>query len=339
MSTTSTPPPSRSSNAAATPNVVVDNYLDAGYFDRNLRRDVLDGLTAEFKELPPKWFYDDHGSALFEQITQLEEYYPTEAERSILLDHADEIARTSGADTLVELGSGAADKTRVLLDALDAAGNLRRFVPFDVSEGILRSSSTELVADYPGLEVHGVVGDFEHHLDRIPSAGRRLIALLGGTIGNFAPVTRKGFLSEIASEMKPGDHFLLGTDLVKDRARMITAYDDPHGVTAAFNKNVLSVLNGRLGADFDLDRFEHVARFDETDEWMDLRLRSLVDQDVYIADLDLTVHFDAGEEMRTEISAKFRRDGVTRELAAVGLDLTHWWTDPRDDYALSLSRR
>ncbi len=316
----------------------IDNYLDADYFDRSLRSDVLNGFDSDFKELPPKWFYDDHGSQLFEEITRLEEYYPTEAERSILRTHAAEIVALSGADTLVELGSGAADKTRVLLDALRDAGQLERFVPFDVSEGILRSSSEAILAEYPGIEVHGVVGDFERHLDKIPTTGRRMTALLGGTIGNFNPHERKGFLTEIVAGKNPGDTFLLGTDLVKDHDRLVLAYDDPYGVTAAFNKNVLTVLNTRLNANFDVDQFEHVARFDADREWMDLRLRSLVDQDVRIEDLDLDVHFDAGEEMRTEISAKFRKAGVEQELATVGLELVGWWTDERGDYALSVSR-
>lgn len=316
----------------------IDNYLDEDYFDRNLRSDVLDGFASDFKELPPKWFYDDHGSKLFEEITRLEEYYPTEAERSILRDHAGEIVALSGADTLVELGSGGADKTRVLLDALRDAGRLKRFVPFDVSEGILRSSSEAIVQEYPGIEIHGVVGDFERHLDKIPDEGRRMTALLGGTVGNFNPNERKGFLTDIVAGKSPGDTFLLGTDLVKDHERLVLAYDDPHGVTAAFNKNVLTVLNKRLNATFDIDTFAHVARFDVEHEWMDLRLRSLIDQDVRIADLDLDVHFDAGEEMRTEISAKFRKAGVERELATVGLEMVGWWTDVRGDYALSLSR-
>ena len=316
----------------------IDNHLDDDYFERTLRNDVLNGFENDFKELPPKWFYDDHGSQLFEEITQLEEYYPTEAERSILRDHAHEIAAIAGADTLVELGSGAADKTRVLLDAMQATGQLRRFVPFDVSSGILESSSVALLDEYPGLDIHGVVGDFEHHLSKIPAEGTRLTALLGGTIGNFNPNERKGLLTDIAANKNPGDTLLLGTDLVKDHDRLVLAYDDPHGVTAAFNKNLLNVLNSRLDANFDLDTFEHVARFDTVHEWMDLRLRSLIDQTIRIEDLDLDVHFAAGEEMRTEISAKFRKDGIAHELETVGLELVGWWTDARGDYALSLSR-
>ena len=222
--------------------LVVDDHLDTGYFERNLRDDVLRGLgvaPGEQKSLPPKWFYDDYGSELFEAITRLEEYYPTEAERTILRTNADDIAVTSAADTLVELGSGAADKTTTLLDAFEATGQLKRFIPFDVSDGILRSSSETLIARYPDMDIHGVVGDFEHHLDKIPGGGTRLIALLGGTIGNFAPSKRKELLRHIVATMAPGDGFLLGTDLVKDHDRLVLAYDDPHGVTAAFNKNCL----------------------------------------------------------------------------------------------------
>lgn len=324
-------------NSPSSDRLRVDTHLDADYFERTLRADVIDGLTGSFKELPPKWFYDDVGSQLFEEITRLDEYYPTEAERSILRTHADDIARLAKADTLVELGSGAADKTHVLLDALSAAGTLRRFVPFDVSEGILRSSSARLLDEYPAIDIHGVVGDFERHLDTIPGGGQRLIALLGGTVGNFNPHERKALLTDIVSGMSPGDTFLLGTDLVKDHGRLVRAYDDSLGVTAAFNKNVLQVLNRRLDATFDLDTFEHVATFDVEREWMDLRLRSLVDQDVQIRALDLTVHFDAGEEMRTEISAKFRTDNIAYELETVGLEVIDWWSDERGDYAVTLA--
>ena len=315
----------------------VDNYLDADYFDRALRSDVFEGLQKTPKQLPPKWFYDDRGSELFEQITRLEEYYPTEAERAILREHATDIARASGANTLVELGSGAADKTRVLLDGLAEAGQLERFVPFDVSEGILRSSSLALLDEYPGLTISGVVGDFEHHLGRIPREGKQIIALLGGTVGNFDPDLRRTFLENIVNGMKPGDSFLLGTDLVKDHARLELAYNDPQGITAEFNKNVLHVLNDRVKANFDPDNFEHYAKFDIENEWIDIRLRSTVNQDVRIEELDLDVHFAANEYLHTEISTKFRKEKVAAEVAEMGLELTEWWTDPNDDYALSLS--
>lgn len=317
--------------------LTIANHLDGEYFDRSLRSDVHAGLTRSPKCLPPKWFYDDRGSDLFEQITKLTEYYPTEAERSILAAHADDIARSAGADTLVELGSGAADKTRVLLDGMARTGNLTRFVPFDVSEGILRSSSLDLLDEYPELVISGVVGDFEQHLREIPTEGVRLTALLGGTVGNFAPTFRKAFLDDVVSTMSPGDTFLLGTDLVKDIDRLELAYNDPAGITAEFNKNVLHVLNGQLGADFALDSYEHVAYFDTENEWIDIGLRALSAQDVRVSELDLDVSFAEGEVMQTEISAKFRKEGVREELAAVGLELREWWTDERGDYAVSLS--
>lgn len=321
----------------ATSRLRVDNYLDDDYFDRALRSDVFQGLQLSPKKLPPKWFYDDRGSELFEQITRLDEYYPTEAERAILNTYAADIARASGADTLVELGSGAADKTRVLLNGLSETGQLKHFVPFDVSEGILRSSSMDLLDDYPELTISGVVGDFEHHLSKIPNEGKQLTALLGGTVGNFYPELRGVFLKEIVAGMKPGDSFLLGTDLVKNTARLELAYNDPQGITAAFNMNVLHVLNDRVKANFNPDQFEHYAVFDTENEWIDIRLRSLADQDVRVEELDLDVHFDEGEFLHTEISAKFTRGKVAKEVADAGLELTEWWVDPNGDYAVSLS--
>jgi len=317
---------------------VVDVHLDADDITDALRSDVRRGLTSLPKELPPKWFYDDRGSELFDQITRLPEYYPTSREREILQREAAAIVQRSGADTLVELGSGTSEKTLALLDAFCAApGGLSRFVPFDVCEGFLRASAQTIAERYPGLAVHGVVGDFDHHLGRIPSGGRRLIAFLGGTIGNLGPADRKEFFADLADHMAPGDSLLLGTDLVKDPARLVRAYDDAAGVTAAFNRNVLSVVNRELGADFTPDRFEHVALWNDSEEWIEMRLRSTIDQPVRVRDLDLSVAFAAGEDMRTEISAKFRRSGITRELGAVGLDVAEWWTDGDDDFAVSLS--
>jgi L-histidine Nalpha-methyltransferase len=241
------------------------------------------------------------------------------------------------ADTLIELGSGTSEKTRLLLDALRSAGTLTRFVPFDVSETTLRDAATAVVAEYPGVSVHAVAGDFERHLDRLPGGGRRLVAFLGGTIGNLLPDARARFLAEIAAGIGGDDAFLLGTDLVKDPTRLVAAYDDAAGVTAEFNRNVLRVLNRELGADFDPDRFEHVARYDAEHEWIEMRLRSTEAQVVNVPALGLVVPFRAAEEMRTEVSSKFRRDRVARELAAAGLRLIEWWTDPAGDLALSLS--
>ncbi|NYJ05647.1 L-histidine N(alpha)-methyltransferase [Petropleomorpha daqingensis] len=303
-----------------------------------LRADALAGLTATPKELPPRWFYDERGSELFDRITRLPEYYPTRTERSILDARAGEIAAAAGADVLVELGSGTSEKTRLLLTALREAGTLRRFVPFDVDPSVLRLAGAALTEEYPGLEVDGVVGDFTRHLGELPTDGRRMVAFLGSTIGNLAPAERAAFLADLAATLQPGDSFLLGTDLVKDPGRLVRAYDDAEGVTAEFNRNVLLVLNRELKADFDPESFDHVALWDAEHEWIEMRLRSARDQQVNVAALDLGVPFAAGEEMRTEISAKFRKAGVERELAAAGLAMTHWWTDPAGDFGLSLAQ-
>ena len=317
--------------------VRIDVHLGQDELDAALRDDVRRGLTSTPKQLPPKWFYDDRGSMLFDEITRLPEYYPTRREREILQARAADIAEITGADTLVELGSGTSEKTTLLLDALHDAGRLRRFVPFDVCEPVLRDAAATIAARYDGLSVIAVVGDFEHHLEEIPDIGRRLVVFLGGTIGNLVPDERARFLSAIAVQMGPDDAFLLGTDLVKDIGRLEAAYDDSAGVTAAFNKNMLAVINDRLAADFHPDRFDHVARFDTENEWIEMHLRSTDDQTVTIRDLDLTVQFAAGEEMRTEISAKFTRPRVEAELLAAGLKPAEWWTDPAGDFAVSLA--
>jgi L-histidine N-alpha-methyltransferase len=316
----------------------IDSYLSAGD-ERSLAEDVLDGLTRPFKELPPKHFYDARGAELFDRICELPEYYPTRTERAILLAHADAIVATTDAVELVELGSGTAAKTRVLLDAMQDAGTLRRYVPFDVTEAVVRECAETLVNEYPGLEVHGVIGDFERHLDRVPSRiGPRVIAFLGGTIGNFTPGSRRRFLRSIGKLLGPGDSLLLGTDLVKDPGVIEAAYDDAQGVTAEFNRNVLHVLNRELGADFDVDDFDHVATFDEHHEWIEMRLRARRNQAVTIADLDLVVEFEAGEELRTEISAKFTRPRLEGDLAAAGMELVSWHTDADELFALSLAQ-
>jgi L-histidine Nalpha-methyltransferase len=302
-----------------------------------LRADARAGLTASPKVLPPKWFYDEEGCRLFDEITRLPEYYPTRTERAILAARAGDIAASTSADTLVELGSGTSEKTRLLLDALSAQGSLRRFVPFDVSEPTLRDAAAAIELEYPGVEVHAVVGDFERHLDRLPAGGTRLVAFLGSTIGNLDPAGRARFYGSLAAGLAPDDTLLLGTDLVKDSRRLEAAYDDDAGVTAAFNRNVLAVLNRELAADFVPERFAHVAKWDPGEEWIEMRLRSQATQTVRVDELDLDVEFADGEEMRTEISAKFRRQRVEAELAAAGLALTAWWTDPDGDFALSLS--
>jgi L-histidine N-alpha-methyltransferase len=319
--------------------VQVDSWLTEDD-ERSLANDVLDGLTKPFKELAPKHFYDARGSELFDQICELPEYYPTRAELAILRQRSAEIVAATGARELVELGSGASAKARVLMDAMDAAGQLRRYVPLDVSQSVVEDAARVLIDDYPDLMVHGVVGDLERHLQHVPPSDGvpRLVALLGGTIGNFPPGTRRGVLSKISTLLGPEDRLLLGTDLVKDPAVIETAYNDSAGVTAAFNRNLLHVLNRELEADFDPDAFAHVAFFDRRHEWVEMRLRALRPCSVLVGRLDLRVEFAAGEELRTEISTKFTRERVAGDLMAAGLELTDWFTDADGLYGISMAR-
>lgn len=300
-----------------------------------LRADVRSGLAAEEKQLPPKWFYDARGSELFERITELPEYYPTRTEAALLAHSVDEIAVASGADTLVELGSGSSSKTRLLLDAFARAGTLRRYVPQDVSESALRLAMDSLAVEYPDLALHGVVGDFTVHLDRLPRGDRRMVAFLGGTIGNLLPAERRAFLTQLRSVLRPGEQLLLGTGLVIDPSVLVPAYDDSAGVTAEFNRNVLHVLNRELGADFDVDGFDHRAVWDRDHEWIEMRLVARRAMTVRV--LEMTVEFAAGEEMRTEISAKFRREGIRDMLAETGFEVTRTWADPQERFALTLA--
>ncbi len=319
--------------------IAIEVHLDADAAAA-MAEDVRIGLSASPKELSPKYFYDERGSQLFEQITELPEYYPTRREREVLADRSAAIVATAGGPgTLVELGSGSASKTRHLLSAMRDAGRLETYVPVDISEEITHETARMLVEEYPELEIRGLVCDFESDLERIHSDGQdRLLAFLGGTIGNLYPGERREFLTRIAALFGPGDHLLLGTDLVKETTRLEAAYDDAAGVTAEFNKNVLQVLNRELGADFDLDAFEHVARYDAREERMDIRLRSLAEQTVQLADLGITIEFAAGEEMRTEISTKFTRERLECVYAEAGLEMRGWFTDAAGDYALSLAR-
>jgi L-histidine N-alpha-methyltransferase len=321
---------------AATRDITIVSRLGAD--ERTLAFDVLDGLTRPFKEIPPKHFYDTEGARLFDEITRLPEYYPTRSERAILAAHSGDIVRDTGAAELVELGSGVPTKTLLLLDAMRGAGTLDRYVPFDVSEVVLRESAENLVERYPGLRVYGVVGDFERHLDALPPAeGPRVVAFLGGTIGNFPPGSRRRFLRSLGRGLRAQDVLLLGTDLVKDPAVLEAAYNDAAGVTAAFNRNVLAVINRELDADFDLEAFEHVAFYDRQHEWIEMRLRALRPQVVDVRRLGLTVHFANREELRTEISAKFTRERLEADLGAAGLGLRAWLTDPDALFALSVA--
>lgn len=317
--------------------LTLSNHLAEDSALHALRRDVFVGLQQTPKSLPPKWFYDSVGSDLFDQITRLPEYYPTRAEAAILRSRSTEVAAASQADTLVELGSGTSEKTRMLLDALRDRGALRSFVPFDVDAGVLSAAAAAIQREYSGVEINAVCGDFEEHLAEIPSDGRRLFVFLGSTIGNLTPAPRAEFLANLSSVLRPGDSLLLGTDLVKDTDRLVRAYDDAAGVTARFNLNVLAVINRQLDGDFDLDAFQHVARWNAQEERIEMWLRSTRRQRVRVGALDLTVDFDAGEEMLTEVSCKFRPDAVGAELADVGLRRTRWWTDDAGDFGLSLA--
>jgi len=321
----------------------IDVHLTPDDARAALRADVRLGLTARPRTLPPKYFYDARGSALFEEITALPEYYPTRTEAALLTAHVDEIAGLTGATTLVELGSGSSAKTRLLLDALTRAGTLRRYVPLDVSAAALREALDALAVRYPALGLHGVVGDFTVHLDRLPrdtgaaNGDRRLLAFLGGTIGNLEPPQRALFLARVRAALRPREHLLLGAALVTDPAVLVAAYDDAAGVTAEFNRNVLHVLNRELHADLDVDAFAHVALWDAEREWIEMRLRAVRPVATTVGDLGLAVEFAAGEELHTEISAKFRTDGLAAELAAAGLRPERIWVDPLERFALTLA--
>lgn len=318
---------------------LLDIHLTDDDLTAALRTDARTGLTAVPKSLPPKWFYDARGSELFERITELPEYYPTRTERALLERVVGEIATAARADVLVELGAGSAAKTRLLLDALTTEGSLKTYVPQDVSAAALRGATAEIAAEYPGLAVHGVVSDFTDTLHNLPRGGRRMIAFLGGTIGNLVPAERAEFLADINEVLEPGELLLLGAGLVIDPAVLVPAYDDAAGVTAEFNRNVLHVLNHRLAADFAPDKFEHVAVWDPENEWIEMRLRATEPMTATVAALDLTVDFAAGEEMRTEISAKFRPETLAAELDAAGFTPAHTWSDPDDRFTLVLAER
>ncbi len=315
----------------------IDVHLSPDDVRRQMRADAVRGLQAAEKTIPPVWFYDERGSRLFEEITQLPEYYPTRAERALLERHAPSIAEQAKADTLVELGAGACDKTRVLLSALDQAGTLARYVPFDVSDEFLRSAAGSLAEEFDALDIHLVIGDFHHHLAEIPAEGRRMIAFLGGTIGNLDPTQRARFLFDLNCTMDSGDSLLLGTDLVKDRTRLITAYDDANGVTADFNRNVLHVLNEQLGGNFDPALFRHVAVWNEEQQWIEMRLRAEEDTEVSLTEAGLTVRFDRGEDLLTEISAKFTPERVEQELTAAGFVVDGMWGADDGEFLLTLA--
>jgi L-histidine N-alpha-methyltransferase len=315
----------------------IDVHLSAEEVRSQMLDDARRGLLSAQKSIPPVWFYDERGSQLFEDITQLPEYYPTRAERRLLEAHAGSIAELSKADTLVELGAGACEKTRVLLAALEDLGSLSRYVPFDVSDEFLRGAATGLSEEFPTLDIHVVIGDFHRHLAEIPSGGRRMIAFLGGTIGNLNPTQRARFLFDLNCTMASDDSLLIGTDLVKDRNRLVAAYDDAAGVTADFNRNVLCVLNEQLGGDFDPEGFRHVALWNEDEQWIEMRLRAEAPGDVSLADAGITVHFEEGEDLLTEISAKFTPERVERELSDAGFVVEGMWGAKEGEFLLTLA--
>ena len=316
----------------------IDVHLPAGFAAEALKHDARRGLAAIPRSIPPKWLYDSVGSALFEQITVLPEYYPTQSEAEILARHAEEICSTAGCDTLVELGSGSSTKTRLLIDAMASTCGLDCYVAVDISEAAIRGAGEGLVREFPNLSVRGLVADFEHQLHLLPREGRRLVAFLGTTIGNLEPPQRHAFLDSVRATLVAGDRFLLGADLIKPTSVLLPAYDDAAGVTAAFNKNILNVLNRGVGASFDPECFDHVALWNENWHWVEMRLRSRCDQTVRVEDLDVTVRLRAGEDIRTEVSTKFSRQGLEEELARVGLAPDGWWTDPGGMCSVSMWR-
>ncbi|MGH9077538.1 MAG: L-histidine N(alpha)-methyltransferase [Acidimicrobiales bacterium] len=324
---------------APTASPPIQVHLSPEDHSSRLADDVRRGLTATPKQVPSKWLYDPVGCSLFEEICDLPEYYPTRAERAILAERARQIAVIANARAVVDLGSGTSEKTVPVLDALDRIGRLERFVGVDVAEPTLRQALAGLAGRYRELELEGVVADFELQLDRIPDGQDRLVMFLGGTIGNLDPAARHRFLTSLAGMLSAGEWFLVGTDLVKDPRRLVAAYDDAAGATAAFNRNVLSVLNTELGANFNPAAFDHVARWDAGREWIEMRLRPSRSQRVDIPALGLEVDVDAGEPIITEISAKFRPEGIRAELSGAGFAVEAWWTDRDRDFAVTLARR
>jgi L-histidine N-alpha-methyltransferase len=303
----------------------------------DLIADVREGLSTTPKTLPPRWFYDEHGSQLFDRITELPEYYQTRTETAILHDCARTVASHVQPESLVELGAGSCAKTRILLDAAHAEGGLTTFVPFDVSDAALAHAAHDLLDDYPWLRVYGLVGDFATHLSYIPRLGRRLVAFLGSTIGNLDGAERRRFLADVRGLLAPGDAFLIGLDLVKDRDELVRAYDDGAGVTAEFNRNVLRVINRELDADFDLDAFGHVAVWNQAESRIEMHLRADRDMTVAIPQAEMVVGFAAGETIRTEISCKFTRQSGEAMLAEAAMRVVQWHTDPQQRFALALA--
>lgn len=303
------------------------------------REDLRQALVRTPREIPSRFFYDDRGSELFERITELPEYYPTRTERALLERIADRVVAASGADELVEIGSGAATKTRILLDAMARAGRLERYVPVDVAEGTVRRVAAELALEYPGLSIHGLIGDFTADLGHLYPTDRRLVIFLGGTLGNLGPQEARDFLLHLGQGLEPGDYFLLGVDRIKPVARLEAAYNDSQGVTAEFNRNILRVVNRTTGGDFDPRAFRHRAFYDVEKHRIEMRLVAEIPQTVHLPGIDLTFDLAAGEEILTEISTKYDQEKAESLLAETGFEPVDWFTDPENLFGLSLSRR
>lgn len=324
---------------ATAPWIVVDVHGGMGQQGERDLAELREALLSTPRRIPSRFFYDDRGSELFERITELPEYYQTRTEAALLRAVADRIVAASRAEELVEIGSGAATKTRILLDAMARAGTLKLYVPVDVAEGTVRRVAEELTAEYPGLAVHGVVGDFMHHLDRLPNGCRRLAIFLGGTIGNLLPQEAEAFLRQLQRETSPGDFFLLGVDLIKPIERLEAAYNDAAGVTAEFNLNVLRVVNRLTGGNFNPAAFEHRAFYDRENHWIEMRLVSRKAQTVRLPKIELKLEIAEGEEILTEISAKYDRTRAEALLQRCGFAPVEWYTDPENLFGLALSRR
>jgi L-histidine N-alpha-methyltransferase len=304
-----------------------------------MAEEVRRGLTARPPWLPCKYFYDDRGSELFEQITRQSEYYQTRTEEALLERYASDVIARAAPVELVELGSGAGRKIGSLLEAMARRGRAGRLVLFDINALFVDEAARRIAARFPDAEVHGVTGDFTEDLHGLGPGGGRLAVFLAGTIGNLHPGDVPRFLTRVALQLEPGDGLLVGMDLVKDVARLEAAYNDAAGVTAEFNRNILRHCNAVLGADFDADAWEHVAFYDAARAWIEMRLRSRVDCRVSIPGARLDLAFRAGDEISTEISCKYTRDSFARMLPGTGLVLDHWYTDDDHLFALALLRR
>ncbi|MDX1509726.1 MAG: L-histidine N(alpha)-methyltransferase [Nitriliruptorales bacterium] len=300
--------------------------------------DVREGLTGIPRTLPPKYFYDAVGSALFEQITRLDEYYPTRTEAAILADHAASFVADISPWEIIELGSGSSTKTAMLLDALAAVGG-RRYVPLDVSPTALEAAARALQRTHPWLSVEPHVGDFHDDVPQIERHGPRLLVFLGSTVGNLDWPQRQVFFKSISGALQAEDGFLLGVDLVKDPRRLVAAYDDAAGVTAAFNRNVLANIGSVLGTDLHPDSFAHEAIWNAVDERIEMWLRASEPLTLSFPSIPLEVPLAAGEGIRTELSCKFRREGLATELADAGLHIDRWETDPDNQFAVAMVRR